>query len=190
MADPLPDPPEVLGRSLLVRGAKFDFEEVRLRGPQGLEYRRQHVRHPGAVCILPLRGSGNDRSVVFVRNYRAAVGGYLLELPAGTLEPGEPPETCAARELTEETGFRAATLIPLGRFHTSPGISDEVIWAFVAIGLVEVGQSLEAGEQLVVEEVLLADAKRLIREGGMTDAKSMLAILLAETRGFLETLAP
>jgi ADP-ribose pyrophosphatase len=190
MADPFPPHPEVLGRSILVRGAKFDFEEVSLRSAGGMEYRRQHVRHPGAVCILPVRVVGDRHSVVFVRNYRAAPGAYMLELPAGTLEPGEPPEACAARELIEETGYRAATLAPLGRFHTSPGISDEVIWAFVARGLVQVGQALEDGEQLVVEEVDLADTRRRIREGEMTDAKSMLSILLADARGLLETAAP
>lgn len=185
MAHPLPPAPEVLSRTTLVDGIKFDFEEILLRSPAGTEFRRQHVRHPGAACILPVLEKGGERSIVFVRNYRAAVGTYMLELPAGTLEPGEAPEACAGRELIEETGYAAATLVPLGRFHTSPGLSDETMWAFVASDLRQVGQALEADEQLVVDEVPLTEARGLVLDGKMTDAKSMLTILLAAARGLL-----
>lgn len=176
----------ITSRETLVEGMRFDFEEVVVESPDGGRHRRQHLRHPGAVCVLPVRETDAGPVVVCVRNYRAAVDAWLLEIPAGTLEAGEAPAACAARELEEETGFRAATLTPLGRFHTSPGLSDELMWAFVATGLHPVGQSLDEGEHLVVEEVPLGRALSGACDGSMTDAKSMLTLLLARSLGELD----
>lgn len=173
----------ILDRQTLHKGAKFDFEEVTIRGPGGERLRRQVVRHPGAVVILPLLD--DPPRVVFVRNDRPAVDREVLELPAGTLEPGEPPARCAARELEEETGFRAGSIEPLGMFLTTPGLTDERMHAYLATSLTEVGASPEPDEQLTVELVPLGEAMGMIDEGRLEDAKSMLAILLARRAGRL-----
>lgn len=175
--------PRIVSRRLLARGSRFDFDEVTVAGPDGAERTRQYVRHPGAVCVIPIRRGDSGLRIVMVRNYRAAIDAWLLELPAGTLEPGESPDACGARELAEETGYRASVLKPLGRFHTSPGLSDELMWLFAAEGLEFVGQHLDDGETLDVEELPLADAITLARKGGLTDGKSILGLLLAQDLG-------
>lgn len=169
-------------RTLLHKGRKFDFELIEFPGGRGGTIRREVVRHPGAVVILPILADGR---LVLIRNTRPSVDRSLLELPAGTLEPGEAPESCAARELTEETGYTAATLTPLGRFYTSPGMSDEVMWAFAAGGLTHVGQRLEEDERITVVAMTPAEASDLIDSGELMDAKTMLTILWAARRGLI-----
>ena len=117
------------GSTLLTRKAiwpgrtvKLDLERVRL--PNGVTTELEIVHHPGAACVVPLAADG---SVTLVRQFRHAVGDYLLEAPAGKLDPGEAPAACAARELEEETGLRAGLLELLGRVHPTPGFCDEVI---------------------------------------------------------------
>src|SRR5437867_5841802 len=134
-------------RTILHRGRKFDLEMVELPGPGGRTLKREVVRHPGAVVILPILDPGR---LVLIRNQRPALGKEIWELPAGTLDPGEAPEACAKRELIEETGYKAASLTPLGRFYTSPGFSDELMFAYAAAGLTHVGQALEEDEHLTV----------------------------------------
>jgi ADP-ribose pyrophosphatase len=176
--------PSDINRRIIHKGAKFDFEEVTWPsgGPGGRALTRQVVRHPGAVVIVPVL---EDGSVVFIRNFRIATEQRLLELPAGTLEPQEAPEVCAARELVEETGYQAATLRQLGRFYTSPGLSDELMHAFVATGLKEVGQDLEEDEDLTIEIVAANAVLEMLQTGKLVDGKSMLAVLLAWREGLL-----
>ena len=139
-------------------------------------------RRPEAVAILPIVPDGR---LAMVENFRAAAGRALLEFPAGTLEPGEGPEACAGRELVEETGYRAATLRKLGRFYTSPGLSDERMHAFVATGLSEVGQDLQEDEDLSVRLVTAAEAFGLARSGEIVDGKSLLLLMWAAREGLL-----
>lgn len=124
-----------------------------------------------------------------IHNRRPAIGPppgkQLWELPAGTLEPPEPPEQCAARELIEETGYRAATLRPLGRFYTTPGMTDELMWAFIATGLEQIGQALEADEDLTVEAMEPRRVLAMMDRGDLLDAKTMLSLLLAQRLGLL-----
>src|SRR5690242_6213072 len=110
-------------RTVLHKGRKFDLEQVEVRGDNGKVHKREVVRHPGAAVVLPIL---EPTRIVLIKNERAALGRTIYEVCAGTLEPPEPPEECAARELIEETGYRAATLTPLGRFYSSPGMSDEL----------------------------------------------------------------
>lgn len=175
-------PPPAATRRLIHKGRKFDFEMVNVRLPSGRSVEREVVRHPGAVVIIPVL---DDHRVALIRNYRIALGMTVFECPAGTLEPPEPPETCASRELIEETGFRAATLIPLGWFYTTPGLTDEKMYAFVARGLTPVGQDLQEDECITVTPVPIDDAFRMIDQGEITDAKSMLSLLLARRRGLI-----
>lgn len=169
-------------RRLIHRGRKFDFEMVNVRLPSGRTVEREVVRHPGAVLIIPVL---DDNRVVLIRNYRIALGDTVFECPAGTLEPPEPPETCASRELIEETGYRAATMIPLGWFYTTPGLTDEKMFAFVARDLTPAGQDLQDDECITVSPVSIDAAFDMIDRGEVRDAKSMLALLLARRRGLL-----
>lgn len=172
-----------LGRTVLHRGRKFNLEMVEIAGSHGRTLRREVVRHPGAVVILPILSP--DR-IVLIKNHRPAVGRALWELPAGTLEPKEPPETCAGRELIEETGYKAATLSPLGRFYTSPGMSDELMWAFAATSLTEVGQDLEEDERLTVHPTTVRETIRLMDSGELIDGKSLVTILVALRKGLIK----
>ena len=153
---------------------------------RGVDVRRQFVRHPGAVVVLPLLKTTDGVCVVTIRQRRPAVDRVLVELPAGTLERGEDPSLAAARELEEETGFRAGRVEALACFLTSPGLSDERMWAFVASELQSVGQRLEEDEEISVEIVAVKEALDAVMRGDIEDAKSMLTLLVAERQGVLE----
>ncbi|TVQ59273.1 MAG: NUDIX hydrolase [Phycisphaerales bacterium] len=169
-------------RDVLHKGSKFDFERVCLHLEDGSTLEREIVRHPGAVVILPLLPDGR---VAMIRNLRVAVDDWLLELPAGTIDRGEAPEICAARELIEETGWRADRLIPLGSFLTTPGLTDELMHAFLATDLTHVGERPEADERIQVTPVPLQTCFDMIDKAELIDAKSMLALLIALRRGLL-----
>ena len=135
------------------------------------------VVHPGASVILPVLPDGR---IVMIYNYRVATGGELLELPAGTLDPGEDPRTCAARELAEETGYQAGRVTPLLSFYSSPGIVSERLHAFLATDLTPGDTAHEGTEQIRVAPMTLADALAAIRDGGICDAKTIAALLYYE----------
>jgi ADP-ribose pyrophosphatase len=172
-------------RQVIHQGAKFAFERVTLQGTDGKTLSREVVRHPGAVVVVPILETSSGNQLVFIRNWRVAIEDWLVELPAGTLERGEDPAACAARELEEETGYQAATIEPLGRFYTSPGLSDELMWAYAATGLRNVGQKLEPDERVIVHPVGVDRALQMIGSGELTDGKSIAVVLLAKERGLL-----
>jgi ADP-ribose pyrophosphatase len=158
------------------RGRVLDLRVERVRLPNGGETELELIRHPGAAAMVPLTDGGD---VLLVRQYRHATGGWILEVPAGKLDAGEPPATCAARELVEEVGCRAGELIELGWIWTTPGFTDERIWLFLARGLTSAPQNLEDDEVLEVEKVPFARAVELVHSGGICDGKSVAALLLA-----------
>lgn len=183
-------------------GKKFDFVSLTVRQPSGKSLKREIVRHPGAIVVVPILDDGR---VVLIRNFRIALNERVLECCAGTIErarvasptatqtfvrfgtPGaEEPGACAARELVEETGYRAGKLHPLGWYYTTPGMTDEQMFAFAATGLTHVGQHLEEDESIEVVLVEAAEAIAMIHDGRVRDAKSMLAMLLAQKQGFLQ----
>jgi len=170
-------------RTVLCRGSKFDFERLAFETDAGERIEREMVRHPGAVVVVPVLDDGR---IVLIRNRRIVVGTTLWELPAGTLEADEDPARCAARELAEETGYRARTVDFLGSFYTTPGLTDELMRAWAARGLEPVGQALEPGEEIEVRPVPRDEAMRMLDDGDLMDAKSMLALLLADRRGLLD----
>jgi ADP-ribose pyrophosphatase len=175
--------PRITGRRTLHKGRKFDFELLTvLQG--GKETFREVVRHPGAVVVVPILEDGR---VVLIRNHRVALGEgeRLWECCAGTIEPPEEPILCAGRELIEETGYRAATLASLGWFYTTPGLTDERMHGFVATGLTHIGQDLEDDESIAVDAVPAQRVLEMISTGELRDAKSMLAILLAQRANYL-----
>jgi len=135
---------------------------------------RQVIRHPGAVTILP--DLGNEH-ICLIRNRRMSVDRELIELPAGTLEPGEDPVDCANRELEEETGYRAQHVRLLHKFYLSPGILDERMHLFLASGLDAGNPSREPGEQIENVVVTQQEAIEMIRQGQIEDAKTIVGLL-------------
>lgn len=162
---------------LLLTTSRFQvFREYQTLA-DGKKRPREIVRHPGAVVIAPLLASGE---ICLIRNYRISVKQTLLELPAGTLEPNEPPLETAGRELIEETGFRAGKITPLHTFFLSPGILDERMHAFLATDLVAGETALEPGEEIVNEIVPLHVAVEKIFSGEIQDAKTIACLLMVE----------
>lgn len=153
------------GRVVSVR-----VEEVRL--PDGRRSSREIVEHRGAVAAVPLV----DGDVLLVRQHRPAVGRALLEIPAGTLEPGESPEACLQRELAEEIGMRAGRLQHLVSFFPSPGFLTETVHVYLATDLTPHRLSGEE-EDLEVVRMPLAAAQALVRSGEIVDSKSIIGLL-------------
>ncbi|MBW1859329.1 MAG: NUDIX hydrolase [Deltaproteobacteria bacterium] len=153
------------------------LEEVTL--PNGVVKNREIVRHPGAAAMVPLLDDGN---VVLIKQYRHAVGQYVWEIPAGTLEPEEDPLACARRELVEETGYEAATLNKLTEVWPAPGYTDEQIHIFLATGLTVAEQDLEDDEVLEAQPMPLETALEMIRTGEIQDGKTIVGLLLTSLR--------
>ena len=135
---------------------------------------REVVRHPGAVTIIPVVDS---QHICLIRNYRVAVDETLIELPAGTLEPGEDPQLTAERELIEETGYRAGSCRLLHEFYLSPGILDEKMRLYLATGLMPGEPCRETGEQIENLVVSWEEALQLVRSGEIRDAKTIIGLL-------------
>lgn len=155
------------------------FEVVRsiVRGSDGRDRPYEYAIHPGAVVVLPLLEGG--RQVVLIRNYRHAIERELWELPAGLLDrPDEEHSLAARRELEEETGYQAGAIRELGRFYTSPGVLTELIRAYVASDLKKTKQRLGPTEKITVEIVEFDEAIRMIRDGRIEDAKTIVALLM------------
>ena len=147
--------------------------------PDGSTFQRDLVHHPGAVSIVPV---DDDRSVLMVRQYRAAIDADLLEIPAGKRDvEGEPPEETARRELEEEVGMRAGRLQKLAEFYNSPGFSDERSWVFLALDLEASQISAHSPEEeaMEIERVALDEVPMLIKSGRLVDAKSIIGLCLA-----------
>ena len=149
--------------------------QVGVRMDDGKVVRRDYLYYGGAAVILPVR---DDGSIVMIRNYRFAVDEHLLELPAGILAEGEPPEVCAARELTEETGYKARNVAKLGQFYTGPGTSNQVLHSFLATGLTQGTQDLEEYERITVESFPQDQVRRMIAGGEIHDAKTITTLSL------------
>ncbi len=147
--------------------------------PNGVSVELEIVRHPGGAAIVAL---DSDNRVCLLRQYRHAAGGWLWELPAGKLEPGEPAETTAARELAEEAGLQASRWESLGRLIATPGFCDEIIQLFLARDLTEVNVQPEEHELFEVHRVPLEAALRQVYDGTIYDAKTMLGLTLAAQR--------
>ena len=153
---------------------KIDRDRVEL--PNGRTTDLEMVRHPGAAAVVPFV---SDDDILMVRQFRYATSGFILEVPAGTLNQGESPDACAHREVEEEAGHRAGRLVKLGAIYTTPGFTDEVIHLYAARDLTPTGQNLDHDEVLTVERLPLLRAIAMIRDGGIVDAKSICALMLA-----------
>lgn len=162
----------------LLVGSRFRVVRATHETPRGVRV-REIVRHPGAVVLLPILDDGR---VCLIRNFRLSLGRTLLELPAGTLEPPEPPAATAYRELIEETGYRATEVRLLQTFYPSPGVLDEKMYLFLATGLTAGPAAPEVGEEL--ENVLLPwdEAIARVLAGEIEDLKTIASLLLADRK--------
>ncbi len=161
------------GEKLVLEGERFNVYQMELNGSDGKKYHREVIRHPGAVVLLPLV---DHDTVVLIRNHRPTVGETLLELPAGTREPGEVPEKTAARELIEETGYRAGNLREICEFYSAPGICDELMTLYVATDLTAGQHAREAVEDIENQLVDRDGVRKLIAEGAIRDAKTLIGL--------------
>lgn len=162
---------------ILLQGRAFKIRRDYLKTPDGRETTLEIVDHGGSVVILPIDENNN---LLFVRQYRHAAGGDLLELPAGTREEEEPFEECAAREVREETGMEAEKLQKVGEFYLAPGYSTEFMVVFLATGLKDNPLQADEDEFLQVERIPLKKALEMAEHGEVPDAKSLAALLLAK----------
>ena len=169
-------PFELLRSEILVQGRAFKVKRDILKTPDGQETRLEIVEHGGSVVLFAVDDDGN---LLFVRQYRTAVGRDLLELPAGTREGDEPFEACAAREIREETGMEAGKLQKLGEFYLVPGYSTELMTAFLATELKENPLQADDDEFLQVEKIPLRKAMEMAEHGEIQDGKTLAALLLA-----------
>ena len=141
--------------------------------PNGVTIDLEIVRHPGAAAVVPVK---DDDTVVLIKQFRHAAGGFIYEIPAGKLHPGEDPQHCAVRELEEEVGYRAGTLELLSSIFTAPGFTDEVIHIYRATELSRGRQNLDRDEVLEVVEMSLQEALEMIHAGKIRDAKTMIGL--------------
>ncbi len=170
------DDPKTLEQRQIYKGKVVDLRLETVQLPNGRNTELEIIRHPGAAAMVPLTDSGE---VLLVRQYRHATGSWLLEVPAGKLDPGEAPEVCAAREMEEEVGYSPGELVPLGWIWTTPGFTNEKIWMYLGRDLVEGRQALEGDEVLSVETLALAEAVAKVHGGEICDGKSVCALLRA-----------
>ena len=161
-------------QDILFRGKRFTVKRKSFPSHEQGTIHREVVVPSDAVVILPMIDA---ETVVLIRNERPAVGQTLWELPAGTLEPGEDPRACAARELREETGYVAADLRQLTAFYSSPGFCTERLTAYVARDLTHVGQSLDDSERIDVEPTPLSQVLDMIRGNRIRDGKTIATLL-------------
>jgi ADP-ribose pyrophosphatase len=141
--------------------------------PNGATIDLETIRHPGAAAVVPVK---DDGTVVLIRQFRHAAGGFIYEIPAGKLQPGEDPLHCASRELEEEVGYRAASFELLTSIFTAPGFADEVIHVYKATGLTTGRQQLDPDEVLDIIEMPLAEAVNKIEDGTIRDAKTIVGL--------------
>jgi ADP-ribose pyrophosphatase len=161
-------------REVLLSNSLFQVARLTFEGPDGQEIVRDVIEHRGAPVILPLLDDGR---VILIRNMRRTVGKVLWELPAGTLDPGETPEACAAREVEEETGYRAGTLRPLTSFYASPGILNERMHGFIATDLTPSEQKLDSDEEIEVFRIPQWQVRDMLKDGHIEDGKTIALLL-------------
>lgn len=141
--------------------------------PNGETVELETIRHPGAAAVVPVK---DDGTVVLIKQFRHAAGGFIYEIPAGKLHPGEDPVHCASRELEEEVGYRASSFELLSSIFTAPGFADEVIHVYKATGLTKGRQQLDRDEVLDVIEMPLTEAVAKIQDGTIRDAKTIVGL--------------
>jgi len=171
-----------VGEELIYEGYVIRVLSGEFEGPDGNRFKRDIVRHPGAVAVVPVDHGPDGDHVFLVRQYRATIDTDLWEIPAGKRDVAdEPPHVTAHRELAEEVGRQAGAMDLLINVYHSPGFCDEYGWIYLATDLTEVPQALEGEEEQFMEvaRVPAAEAVAMALDGRITDAKSIAGILAA-----------
>lgn len=159
---------------IIFSGLVIDIEQMEVEIGDHTRHTYQIIRHPGGSAVLPVHADG---SVSLIRQLRPAVDEILLEIPAGRRNPAEAPIDCARRELLEETGLTAGSIIPLGTVYSSPGVFDEIIHLFAACALSQGTAQPEADEEIELLCLPLADVLQMVADGRISDGKTMAALL-------------
>lgn len=176
-----------LPRRVIYRGRKIDLALQPVVLADGTTKDREVVIHRGAVALVPMVDADH---VCLLRNNRYSVGETLIEVPAGTIDPGETPDSTAPRELTEETGYRAGKITRVTDWYVSPGVFTERMFLYLCEDLTPGPTEHQPDEQLEPFVVKWAEAVRMVHDGRITDAKSMLAILICDQRRLTSSEAP
>ncbi len=174
--------PEIISTESIYKGRIFDVSLAEIREGE-TEYKREIISHKGSAVIVPVFA---DQTVALVKQYRHAAGKYLLEIPAGSLDENENPETGARRELEEEIGVTAGKIEKLTEFYVSPGFLTEKMHVFLATDLTETHQNLEEDELIEIEKITFEQAFEKIRNSKIEDAKTIVGLILAGAKfGFI-----
>jgi ADP-ribose pyrophosphatase len=171
-----------LAETVIHKGHVVTLSVAQVATPSGSVLEREIVHHPGAVAVVAVLEGDRGPEAVLVRQYRAAVDQLLLEIPAGKRDvEGEDPMVAAARELQEEVGLQATELVHLAGFHNSPGFCDEFLDVYLAMHPVDVADDRQGVEEeaMTIERVPLAEVPAMIADGRLTDAKSIIGLLMA-----------
>ena len=168
------DHPELIDSETVFDGRLFDLRLDTLRMAEGHTFRREMIYHPGAVCMIPV---DSDGLLLLVEQYRHGARARLLEIPAGTLEPGEDPGDTAARELREEVGMRAKRVEPLGGFWIAPSYATEYLHLYLCTDLTPDPLPGDEDEDIEVVRLTRDEAVAAIDSGRIVDAKSIAGIL-------------
>lgn len=167
----------VISRKTVFRGYVSELDVLKIQTASGRRVERELIRHRGAVIVIPRLPDGR---LILIRQLRIATGGNIWEFPAGTLEKGEEIARCAARELEEETGWRAGRLKRLTQFYPTPGISNEVMYLFLGDDLKKGKMKLDPDEELQCRIFPPAQIERMIQNRRIIDGKTILGFLFFE----------
>jgi len=175
----------LLATNRLYSGRVIQVDHDSVQFPDGSTGLLEMVRHPGACAVVPFVDPPTDQDprVLLIRQFRHAADGFILEVPAGTLGPGETPDHCARRELAEETGCTAAVLRRLTTVFTTPGFTDEQIHLYIATGLARGELHHDEDEFLSVHEFRWSEIGRMIRSGEIRDAKTLCTLMHVQCFG-------
>lgn len=171
----------LLEKKLLHRGETLTVEQ-HTYAAGNTTYVKDIVLHPGAVVILPVT---ENNEILLLKQYRAAIGETIIELPAGTLHPGEDPLICARREIIEETGFEAGEWMAIGELYPAPGFCNELQYCFIARGLSKEFAPADIDEVIEVFPCSFEELKRLIAQNVIQDAKTLAVLFRAIAMGFI-----
>ncbi len=160
-------------RKSIYKGKIIDLSLETVTLPNGATTDLEIIAHPGAAAVVPMK---DEQAVIMIRQYRHAVGGFIYEIPAGKLHPGEDPRECALREVEEEIGFKIGRMEPLLSFFTTPGFTDEIIHIYVGYDLTNGTQKLDLDEVLEIIEIPLAKTIDMIRDGAIKDGKTIIGL--------------
>jgi len=170
----------VVSHREIYRGKIVALHVDEIRQTSGKNTIREVVLHPGGATAVPVLDDGR---IVLIRQFRYPIGRFILELPAGKLDSGQPPEETVARELEEEIGYKPGSLSYQTTFYTTPGISNEAIHFFIARDLTPCAQRLEEGEHITTEAYSIDECLEKIRTGEINDGKTILGILWYHLKG-------